>query len=325
MADLVDAGPRLGHRLVRRARDQHRPHAAQPEPARDRPGRRAPTLWLIDHGAALYVHHDWPAATPERARAPFVAIKDHVLLPLATEIAAADARLAPRLTPDVLAAVLAAVPDALLMDAPAGRAPAFATPDANRQAYLDLLTARLEAPRAWVAAAIEAREAVLAAPAPAARLPPMSALEPAVHAYDYAVVRVVPRVETGDGEAVGVALHARRAGVFALVLAATPDALGARLAARWPGLDADLTARALRGMAEVAAGRGGPLGLLPPSERFHWLVAVALVRPAGRARPHRSLGRPGRGGAAHRLGHFRGVGPGRAARRLAGSPSRPAG
>ena len=46
-----------------------------------------------------------------------------------------------------------------------------------------------------------------------------------LHAYDYALVRVVPRPETGDGEAVGVALHARRAGVFALVLADTPDAL----------------------------------------------------------------------------------------------------
>ena len=105
------------------------------------------------------------------------------------------------------------------------------------------------------------------------------------HAYDYALVRVVPRPETGDGEAVGVALHARRAGVFALVLAEEPDALAARLAARWPGLDAGLLARALRGMAEVAAGRGGPLGLLPPSERFHWLVATrSAVLQAGPVR-----------------------------------------
>jgi hypothetical protein len=94
------------------------------------------------------------------------------------------------------------------------------------------------------------------------------------HAYDYALVRIVPHAHTGDGEAVGVALHARRARVFAVILAGTPDALGARLAARWPGLDARLTACALRGLVEVAAGRGGPLGLLPPSERFHWLVAT---------------------------------------------------
>lgn len=106
-----------------------------------------------------------------------------------------------------------------------------------------------------------------------------------LHAYDYALVRVVPRPETGDGEAVGVALHARRAGVFALVLVDGPEALARRLAARWPGLDAHLTACALRGMAEVAAGRGGPLGLLPPSERFHWLVAVrSSVLQAGPVR-----------------------------------------
>ena len=104
----------------------------------------------------------------------------------------------------------------------------------------------------------------------------MSALHAPLHAYDWALVRVVPRVETGDGEAVGVALHARRAGVFALHLAAAPDALAAHLAARWPGLDARLLACALRGMEAVAGGAdaGGPLGRLPASERFHWLAAT---------------------------------------------------
>ena len=123
-----------------------------------------PMLWLIDHGAALYVHHDWPAATPERARAPFAAIRDHVLLPLAADVAAADARLAPLLTPDALTAVLADVPDALLMDALPGRAAPFETPEDNRRAYLDLLSARLAGPRAWVGAAVDARAALLASP-----------------------------------------------------------------------------------------------------------------------------------------------------------------
>ena len=126
---------------------------------------RTPTLWLIDHGASLYVHHDWPAATRDRARAPFAAIKDHVLLPLATEIADADARLAPLLTRDVLRDVVAAVPDALLKDAPAVRTPPVETPDANRQASLGLLTTRLDGPRAWADAAAEAHTAALAAPA----------------------------------------------------------------------------------------------------------------------------------------------------------------
>lgn len=115
--------------------------------------------------------------------------------------------------------------------------------------------------------------------------PPVPAASPALHAYDYALIRVVPHAHTGDAETIGVALHARRARVFALLFADAPDVLAARLAARWPGLDAALLARALAGMAEVAAGRGGPLGLLPPSERFHWLVAVrSSVLQAGPVR-----------------------------------------
>ena len=53
-------------------------------------------LWLIDHGAALYVHH--ARRRPGRARAATAsrAIRDHVLLPFAGPIAEADARLAPR-------------------------------------------------------------------------------------------------------------------------------------------------------------------------------------------------------------------------------------
>ena len=42
-------------------------------------------LWLIDHGAALYFHHSWQN-WEEQARSPFALIKDHVLLPLASEL-----------------------------------------------------------------------------------------------------------------------------------------------------------------------------------------------------------------------------------------------
>lgn len=118
-----------------------------------------PRLWLIDHGAALYFHHDWPSVTEERLRSPFPAIRDHVLLPRASEVEAADRRLAPRLTDDVLVGILAAVPDALLMDAPEGRTAPFATADANREAYVDALRQRLAAPRAWVDEADRAHRA----------------------------------------------------------------------------------------------------------------------------------------------------------------------
>ena len=52
-------------------------------------------LWLIDHGATLYFHHSpgWEAE-PGRARAPFPAIKDHVLLTRATMLHEVDETLA---------------------------------------------------------------------------------------------------------------------------------------------------------------------------------------------------------------------------------------
>src|SRR3982750_2821295 len=46
-------------------------------------------LWLIDHGAALYFHHSWDN-WKEQAKRPFVQVKDHVLLPWASELEKAD-------------------------------------------------------------------------------------------------------------------------------------------------------------------------------------------------------------------------------------------
>ncbi|MEM9997845.1 MAG: HipA family kinase [Bacteroidota bacterium] len=125
-------------------------------------GHDRPSLWLIDHGAALYVHHAWSAETwedavAEKPRAPFVPIRDHVLLPVAGDIAAADERLAPLLDAATLRAIVEAVPDALLMDAPEGRTPPFASADANRAAYLAWFEARLTAPRAFAAEAVRAQ------------------------------------------------------------------------------------------------------------------------------------------------------------------------
>jgi hypothetical protein len=66
-------------------------------------------LWLIDHGAALYVHH--AAGDPrERAGERFPAIRDHVLLPFAGSIAEADARLAGRIDAGRLEAIAAELP-----------------------------------------------------------------------------------------------------------------------------------------------------------------------------------------------------------------------
>src|SRR3954469_18197720 len=58
-------------------------------------------LYLIDHGASLYIHHTW-MTPPEHARQPFSRIASHVLLPFAGSIEEADARLAPQVTRSLL-------------------------------------------------------------------------------------------------------------------------------------------------------------------------------------------------------------------------------
>jgi hypothetical protein len=108
-------------------------------------------LWMIDHGAALFFHYRWDGYL-ERARSPFAAIKDHILLPAADDIAAADAHYAPLITRELLDSVVAAIPDDWLLDEPL-----FADADAQRAAYVEYLLRRLEAPRPFVEEAINAR------------------------------------------------------------------------------------------------------------------------------------------------------------------------
>lgn len=121
---------------------------------------RAP--WLIDHGAALYFHHDWASVDEARTLTAFPLIRDHVLLARAASIEAADAELAPRLSENVLAELLDAVPDSLLV-VPSPGEPAVAAPAARRR-YLDYLGARLRAPRAFAAEAERARLHARSAP-----------------------------------------------------------------------------------------------------------------------------------------------------------------
>ncbi|MBW1598131.1 HipA family kinase [Streptomyces sp. JJ38] len=92
-------------------------------------------LWLIDHGASMIWHHNWPTAEAAAAR-PYDA-SDHALAPFGPDVAAAAARLAPRVTPELLAACAADVPDEWLVDEPG-----FTAPGEVRAAYVRLLTQR---------------------------------------------------------------------------------------------------------------------------------------------------------------------------------------
>jgi hypothetical protein len=113
------------------------------------------SLYFIDHGAALYFHHDWkdPAAS---AQSRFAAIKDHVLLPLADRIETVDPALRARLNGALFAEVVADVPDAWLLPEPRAE-----TPAAKRAGYVEFLTARLNAASSFVEEALRARHAIV--------------------------------------------------------------------------------------------------------------------------------------------------------------------
>ncbi|AYL34895.1 HipA family kinase [Streptomyces sp. PDY-4] len=97
--------------------------------------RHGGELWLIDHGATMIWHHNWPGAAASAAR-PYDA-SDHALRTFAPDIASAAAALAPRVTEELLAEVTAEIPDVWL----AGE-PGFDTPDDLRAAYARPLAAR---------------------------------------------------------------------------------------------------------------------------------------------------------------------------------------
>ena len=123
--------------------------------------------WLIDHGAALYAHHNWAAVDDARTRTPFPLISQHVLLRVSDSIASADAFATQLLSETLFRDILAQVPDELL----AGDVNSTPEPDANaesaeslRERYVRYLSTRLETPRAFADEADGARTSAIAAP-----------------------------------------------------------------------------------------------------------------------------------------------------------------
>jgi hypothetical protein len=112
-------------------------------------------LWLIDHGAALYMHHTWGDYLAHSQR-PFTPIKDHVLLRHAADLAAADAAAHARLQPSLIEGILSDIPVEWLEGDPA-----FASSSEQRSAYLAYLTSRLDASQTFVEEAQHARAQLL--------------------------------------------------------------------------------------------------------------------------------------------------------------------
>lgn len=92
-----------------------------------------------------------------------------------------------------------------------------------------------------------------------------------MHAYDYALIRVVPRVERGEFVNVGVVLSCKNGGG----LEARIEVDEMRLRVLDPAIDIETVRSHLAAFAAICAGGedAGPIGRLPPRERFRWLTA----------------------------------------------------
>ena len=89
--------------------------------------------------------------------------------------------------------------------------------------------------------------------------------------FQYALLRVVPRIDRGECINAGVVLFAPTRSFLGARVALDAE----RLAALSPDADADALRRELEGIAAVASGEpgAGPMARLPASGRFHWLVS----------------------------------------------------
>ena len=89
--------------------------------------------------------------------------------------------------------------------------------------------------------------------------------------FDYAVFRIVPRVEREEFVNAGVIVYCAEQ----RFLAARVHVDEARLKALWPDLDIELVRQHLEAVTRISSGDplAGPIARLTPGERFHWLVA----------------------------------------------------
>ncbi len=92
------------------------------------------------------------------------------------------------------------------------------------------------------------------------------------HLYEYAVIRIVPRVEREEFVNVGVVLYCRQKKFLKALYHIDRD----RLSAFAPQLDIDDVSCYLRSFEKICAGgkQAGPIGELPVAERFRWLTAT---------------------------------------------------
>src|SRR6188768_4248788 len=168
-------------------------------------------LWLIDHGAALYFHHDWDDDFIAHSRTAFPMIKDHVLLPFAAKLEEADRLMAERITRRATRQEIRrfTLPISLVAS---NRGKCFS----RRRCVRDLVT------------------------------------------YDYAIIRVVPKVERAEFVNVGVIVSCPRLDL----LLARIELDERRLIALDPTVDLELVQTHLAAIPTICVGgeQAGPIG-----------------------------------------------------------------
>jgi hypothetical protein len=118
--------------------------------------------WLIDHGAALYMHYDWPSVDAARIATPFPLITQHVLLLRSGDIESAAQQAVSVLTDEVLRGIVDGIPEELLLDPVTGDESGDAA--TARERYVTYLRDRRAASPIFVAAALAARDTLRASP-----------------------------------------------------------------------------------------------------------------------------------------------------------------
>ncbi len=112
-------------------------------------------LYLIDHGASLYFHHNWENYL-EKSSNPFTVIKDHVLLPFANSFLEVDKEIHAKISKTLIENIINLIPDSWLQNSSE-----FSSIKQNKDAYLKYLLKRLQNRHLFVEEAIRARSIYL--------------------------------------------------------------------------------------------------------------------------------------------------------------------
>lgn len=112
-------------------------------------------LWLIDHGASLYFHHSWQN-WEDQAVKPFAYVKEHVLLPQASQLEMVDKTSTSVLTPERIRSIVALIPDDWLQGETI-----FDNTQQHRNAYSTFLEKRVAYSGQFVKEAQHAREKLI--------------------------------------------------------------------------------------------------------------------------------------------------------------------